>query len=117
MRALELLSKVDDVATHLIVTASGQRTIARETDYAPGEVRDLADHHHNVRDIGAAVSSGSFVTAGMLVAPCSVRTLSGIANSYNDELPTTTNCLQRRMGSAGRRRLSQGATQGGAAAA
>lgn len=86
MRALELLSKVDDVATHLIVTASGQRTIAHETEYAPGEVRDLADHHHNVRDIGAAVSSGSFVTAGMLVAPCSVKTLSGIANSYNDEL-------------------------------
>jgi 4-hydroxy-3-polyprenylbenzoate decarboxylase len=49
-------------------------------------VRSRAPHHHNPRDIGAAVSSGSFVTTGMLVAPCSVKTLSGIANSYNDEL-------------------------------
>jgi len=86
IRALELLRKVDDVETHAIVTSSGQRTIAHETDYTPGEVRSLADHHHNPRDIGAAVSSGSFVTTGMLVAPCSVKTLSGIANSYNDEL-------------------------------
>lgn len=86
IRALELLQKLDDIETHVIVTASGQRTIAHETDYRPDEVRELADHHHNPRDIGAAVSSGSFVTTGMLVAPCSVKTLSGIANSYNDEL-------------------------------
>jgi 4-hydroxy-3-polyprenylbenzoate decarboxylase len=86
IRALEQLRKVDDVETHVIVTSSGQRTIAHETNYAPDEVRSLADHHHNPRDIGAAVSSGSFVTTGMLVAPCSVKTLSGIANSYNDEL-------------------------------
>ncbi|HYO04839.1 MAG TPA: flavoprotein [Mycobacterium sp.] len=75
VRALETLGKVEDVETHLVVTSSGQRT-----------VRSLADHHHHPRDIGAAVSSGSFVTTGMLVAPCSVKTLSGIANSYNDEL-------------------------------
>jgi 4-hydroxy-3-polyprenylbenzoate decarboxylase len=86
IRALEQLRKVDDVETHVIVTSSGQRTIAHETNYALDEVRSLADHHHNPRDIGAAVSSGSFVTTGMLVAPCSVKTLSGIANSYNDEL-------------------------------
>ncbi len=86
IRALELLGKVDDVETHVILTSSAQRTIAHETDYAPDEVRALADHHHHPRDIGAAVSSGSFVTLGMLVAPCSVKTLSGIANSYNDEL-------------------------------
>jgi flavin prenyltransferase len=86
IRALEMLGKVEDLETHLIVTSSGQRTIAHETEYGPDEVRSLADHHHNPRDIGAAVSSGSFVTTGMLVAPCSVKTLSGIANSYNDEL-------------------------------
>ncbi len=86
IRALELLSKTDDVETHLIVTTSGLRTIAHETEYHPDEVRGLADFHHNPRDIGAAVSSGSFVTGGMLVAPCSVKTLSGIANSYNDKL-------------------------------
>jgi 4-hydroxy-3-polyprenylbenzoate decarboxylase len=86
IRALELLKKVEELETHLIITSSGQRTIAHETDYAVDEVRGLADQHHNPRDIGAAVSSGSFVTTGMLVAPCSVKTLSGIANSYNDEL-------------------------------
>jgi 4-hydroxy-3-polyprenylbenzoate decarboxylase len=54
--------------------------------YGPDDVREFADHHHHPRDIGAALSSGSFVTTGMLVAPCSVKTLSGIANSYNEEL-------------------------------
>ncbi|MCH9640919.1 MAG: UbiX family flavin prenyltransferase [Actinomycetia bacterium] len=85
-RALELLRRADDVESHLIVTASGQRTIAHETDYSPDEVRGMADYIHNARDIGASVSSGSFVVSGMLIAPCSVKTLSGIANSYNDEL-------------------------------
>lgn len=86
VRALELLQSVEDVDTHVIITPSAHRTIAHETDYGPDEVRALADHHHHPRDIGAALSSGSFVTTGMLVAPCSVKTLSGIANSYNEEL-------------------------------
>jgi 4-hydroxy-3-polyprenylbenzoate decarboxylase len=86
IRALELLSAVPDVETHCILTTSAGRTIAHETSYRADEVRALADHVYNPRDIGAAVSSGSFVTAGMLVAPCSVKTLSGIANSYNDKL-------------------------------
>jgi 4-hydroxy-3-polyprenylbenzoate decarboxylase len=86
IRALQLLKGVPDVETHLIVTASANRTIAHETEFRPDDVRQLADHAHHPRDIGAAVSSGSFITNGMLVAPCSVKTLSGIANSYNDEL-------------------------------
>ena len=86
VRALELLRSVEDVETHVIITPSAHRTIAHETDYGPDEVRELADQHHHPRDIGAALSSGSFVTTGMLVAPCSVKTLSGIANSYNEEL-------------------------------
>jgi 4-hydroxy-3-polyprenylbenzoate decarboxylase len=86
IRALQLLKGVPDVETHLIVTASANRTIAHETEFRPDDVRQLADHTHHPRDIGAAVSSGSFITNGMLVAPCSVKTLSGIANSYNDEL-------------------------------
>ena len=86
IRALELLRDVADVETHAILTASCMRTIVEETDYKPDEVRDLADRVYNPKDIGAAVSSGSFITAGMLVAPCSVKTLSGIANCYNDEL-------------------------------
>jgi 4-hydroxy-3-polyprenylbenzoate decarboxylase len=86
IRALQLLKEVADVETHLIVTASANRTITHETDFRPDEVKALADFAHHPRDIGAAVSSGSFITNGMLVAPCSVKTLSGIANSYNDEL-------------------------------
>ncbi len=86
IRALELLRDVADVETHAILTSSCMRTIVEETDYKPDEVRSLADRVYNPKDIGAAVSSGSFVTAGMLVAPCSVKTLSGIANCYNDEL-------------------------------
>src|ERR1700710_1826682 len=86
IRALELLKGVGDVETHAILTASANRTIAHETDLRPEDVKQLADHVYHPRNIGAAVASGSFVTAGMLVAPCSIKTLSGIANCYNDEL-------------------------------
>ncbi|MCP9272582.1 UbiX family flavin prenyltransferase [Mycolicibacterium arenosum] len=86
IRALELLRRIADVETHAILTSSAHRTIAHETTHSVEDVRALADHLYHPRDIGAAVSSGSFRTAGMLVAPCSVKTLSGIANSYNDEL-------------------------------
>jgi 4-hydroxy-3-polyprenylbenzoate decarboxylase len=85
IRALELMRDLD-VETHLIVTPSAQRTIAHETTYKPDAIKALADRCYHPRDIGAAVSSGSFITTGMLVAPCSIKTLSGIANSYNEEL-------------------------------
>lgn len=84
--ALNLLREVKDVETHLIISPSALRTIADETDYTPGEVRNLADVVYSFKDIGAAVSSGSFRAMGMLVAPCSVKTLSGIANCYNEDL-------------------------------
>ncbi len=86
IRALEILRRVPDFETHLILTPSGARTIIEETDYSVAMVRKLAHHEYNYKDIGAAVSSGSFKTAGMLVAPCSVKSLSGIAHCYNDEL-------------------------------
>lgn len=86
IRALEVLREIADVETHAIITSSGMRTIVEETDHTPDEVRKLADRVYSHKDIGAAVSSGSFVTGGMLVAPCSMKTLSGIAHSYNDEL-------------------------------
>ncbi len=75
-----------DVETHLILTPAGARTIIAETDRSPNEVRCLAHHVHHPRDIGASVSSGSFLAEGMLVAPCSIKTLSGIAHCYNGEL-------------------------------
>lgn len=86
VRALEMLRDLPDVETHCILTSSAQRTITHETKYRVEDVRSLADTVYDHRDIGAAVSSGSFVTAGMLVAPCSVKTLSGIAHCYNDQL-------------------------------
>lgn len=86
IRALELLRLIPDVETHLVLSPSGARTIAEETDYSVAEVNKLADHLYSYKDIGAAISSGSFRTLGMLIAPCSVKTLSGLANCYDDEL-------------------------------
>jgi 4-hydroxy-3-polyprenylbenzoate decarboxylase len=86
VRALELLKDVPEVETHVILTSSAHRTIEHETEYTPDAVRALADHLYSPRDIGAAIASGSFVTAGMLVAPCSVKTLSGIAHCYDENL-------------------------------
>ncbi len=86
VRALQLLRAMGGIETHLILTASGARTLAEETDFSAAEVRALAHQVHSARDIGASISSGSFRTLGMLVAPCSIKTLSGIANCYNDEL-------------------------------
>lgn len=86
IRALQLLREVEDVETHAVISPSALRTAADEVDLTPDEIRGLCDHVHSHRDIGAAISSGSFRTNGMLVAPCSVKTLSGIANCYNDEL-------------------------------
>ena len=86
IRTLETLRTVTDVETHLILTPSGARTIVEETAYSVDKVRKLAHREYNYKDIGAAISSGSYETAGMLVAPCSVKSLSGIAHCYNDEL-------------------------------
>ena len=86
VRALELLRAQGGIETHLILTASGARTLVEETEHSVAQVRALADRVHEARDIGAPLASGSFRTLGMLVAPCSVKTLSGIAHSYDDAL-------------------------------
>jgi 4-hydroxy-3-polyprenylbenzoate decarboxylase len=86
IRALELLRGIPDVETHLVMTKAARATIGYETDRSVAEVRALADVVHSENDLGASISSGSFRTAGMLVAPCSVKTLSGIASSYDESL-------------------------------
>jgi 4-hydroxy-3-polyprenylbenzoate decarboxylase len=86
VRALQLLRDVADVETHVVLSPSALRTAKDELDMDPGDVRALGDVHYNFRDIGAAIASGSFRTAGMMIAPCSVKTLSGIANCYSNEL-------------------------------
>lgn len=82
VRALKALGR----AVHLVISAAAERTIALETDLDAADVARLATVHHDVSDIGAAIASGSFRTAGMIVAPCSIKTLSGIAHAYADTL-------------------------------
>lgn len=87
VRVLELARKAG-VETHLVVTPAGQRTRAYETDLSAHDLAALADVSHRPADIGAAIASGSFPTDGMIVAPCSVRTLSAIAFAGGDNLLT-----------------------------
>jgi len=72
--------------THLVVSRWGKHTIEHETPYSLADVRSMADHVHAANDLGAGISSGSFTTDGMIVAPCSVRTLSAIATGFTDDL-------------------------------
>ncbi|WP_245926821.1 UbiX family flavin prenyltransferase [Breoghania corrubedonensis] len=86
IRALELLKGVGDVETHLVLSPAASSTIEAETDFTGDEVAALADVVHDFRDVGASIASGSCRALGMLVAPCSIKTLSGVANSYCDSL-------------------------------
>lgn len=77
---------VPGLETHLIVSRAAKRTLAEETDYKIRDVEALATRVYDDRDIGAALASGSFRTAGMVVAPCSIKTLSALATSHADTL-------------------------------
>ena len=85
VRVLELLSQTD-IETHLIISPAARATIAEETDRKVSEVTTLADVTYKHGDIGAAIASGSFSALGMIVVPCSIKTLSAIANSYAGDL-------------------------------
>ena len=86
IRLLEILQKLPEIDTHLIISKAAKRTIVLETDYKVDQVEKLADEVLPDHDIAASVSSGSYKTSGMVVIPCSIKTLSGIANSYADNL-------------------------------
>ena len=86
IRLLEILQQQDAIETHLVLTQSACLTIPIETDYSVDDVLSLADIEHSPDDLTAAIASGSFVTGGMIVAPCSMKTLSGIVHSYADNL-------------------------------
>lgn len=85
IRLLEVL-KPTEIETHLVISHAGQVTIAQETDWKLSDAHALADVVYKVEDIGAAVASGSFRTMGMVVIPCSIKTLSAVANSYSSNL-------------------------------
>lgn len=87
IRLLEILQPMA-VETHLVISPAGRATIAAETDWKVSDVQALADASYNYQDIGAALASGSFATQGMVVIPCSIKTLSAIANSYTEDLLT-----------------------------
>ena len=86
IRLLEVLRDVADIETHLVISAAAKRTALLETDYSVQEIETLADRLYRVSDIAASISSGSYKTMGMVVIPCSIKTLSGIATSYSDNL-------------------------------
>ena len=88
IRLLEVLRELPEIETHLVISKAAERTIGWETAYTVEQVARLATARYAVNDIAATLSSGSFQTAGMVVAPCSVKTLAAIANGLSDNLLT-----------------------------
>ena len=86
IRLLQVLRDLPHVETHLVISQAGKRTLLAETDYSVREVEALAAHVHDDRDIGASLASGSFRTRGMVIAPCSMKTVAALATSYASTL-------------------------------
>jgi 4-hydroxy-3-polyprenylbenzoate decarboxylase len=86
IRLLEVLQSVPNIETHLVITTAARQTIAQETDWAIKDVEALAHTVYDNREIGAAIASGSFATRGMVIIPCSIKTLSAVAHSHSAEL-------------------------------
>ncbi len=86
IRLLEVLKQMDGVETHLILTHGARLTLAHETEFNPKDIENLSDVVHSQDNLAACVSSGSFKTEGMVVAPCSMKSLSMIAHSIDDNL-------------------------------
>jgi len=85
-RMLQVLKEFQDVETHLVISEGAAAIFGCETDVTVAQTEALADYVYSNKDMGALISSGSFQTDGMIVIPCSMKTLSGIANAYNDDL-------------------------------
>ncbi|AJC20126.1 UbiX family flavin prenyltransferase [Pandoraea pulmonicola] len=86
VRLLERLRAMGGVETHLLVSSAGWLTLRHELGLERGDVQALADQYHSVREIGANIASGSFATTGMIVAPCSMKTLASVAHGLSDNL-------------------------------
>jgi flavin prenyltransferase len=86
VRILEILSRLEDIETHLVLTKAGRMTIQVETPFAIKDVEAMANVVHDVNNVGASISSGSFRTEGMVIAPCSMKSMGGIAHSLGGDL-------------------------------
>lgn len=86
IRFLEVLKEITEVQTHLVISQAGKQTIGLETKYKIKDVLALADEVYDIHEITAPIASGSYQTSGMIVIPCSIKSLSAIANSYNNNL-------------------------------
>ncbi len=85
IKLLKMLNELN-IESHLIISKAANITINAETDYSLKDVTAMSDFHHNINDISACISSGSFKTDGMIIAPCSMKTLGGLANGIEDNL-------------------------------
>ncbi len=85
VKVLKTLSELG-IETHLIITQAGKKNLMIETDYSLKELESMASHVYDVEDIGASIASGSFKVDGMVIAPCSIKTLSAVANSFSHNL-------------------------------
>jgi len=88
IRLVQVLAGLKSIETHLIVSRAGEQTIEMETPYKASEIKALAYRAYRIDDIGACLASGSFQHDGMVIAPCSMKTLSALAHSYSDNLLT-----------------------------
>ena len=88
IRLLEMARAVEDVETHLVVSASGVLNVRHELGLSRRQIHSLADKVYNIRDVGATLASGAFSTTGMVVVPCSMRTLAAVAMGLSDNLIT-----------------------------
>ncbi|MCE1249915.1 MAG: UbiX family flavin prenyltransferase [Comamonadaceae bacterium] len=87
-RLLQMLRQIGGIESHLVVSDAGWRNLRHEMDLSRPEVESLADEVHDIANVGASIASGSFATLGMVVAPCSMRTLAAIAHGLADNLLT-----------------------------
>jgi 4-hydroxy-3-polyprenylbenzoate decarboxylase len=88
IRLLQILADVQGMEIHLVITGTGEQTIEIETEYKAAEVKALAHYCYRIDDLTACLASGSFKHDGMIIAPCSIKTLSALAHSYTDNLLT-----------------------------
>jgi flavin prenyltransferase len=86
VRMLEILARFEDIETHLVMSKAGRMTIQVETPFSVKDVEALADVVHDINNVGASISSGSFRTEGMVIAPCSMKSMGGIAHSLGGDL-------------------------------